>query len=183
MGLPSIIHAGLTATFTVPAGDYGPGAGYTLSLVLQSKDGKQTVTASTAGSGSDFEVTITAANTAGFTAGMYTLYAVAISGAVKRLVGQATVEVAADVLGDNAVDNRTHNRKVLDSLRRVLEGRATKSDTETTVDGISVKRMNLSDLADMVARYEIRVKREEDLERQKAGAASRRNVYIKFGNG
>lgn len=181
MPLPDKIHAGLTCAFSVttPAA-YGPGASYSLSLTLQSQANKATITATVTGSGDTFDVTVTAANTATLTPGFYTLFAVATSGSDKRLVAQHPVQVVANVLGDNPVDTRSHNRRVLDSIRAVIEGRAAKSDLEVSVDGVSVKRMSMEDLGKAESRYAAKVAREEDIERQKAGQVSRKNVYVKF---
>jgi hypothetical protein len=181
MPLPDKIHAGISCSFSVTApAAYGPGASYSLSLTLQSQEKKHDITATITGSGSTFDVEITAANTATLTAGFYTLFAVATLSADKRMVAQHPVQVVANVLGSSPVDTRSFNRRVLDSIRAVLEGRAKKSDLEVSVDGVSVKRMSLEDLGKAEDRYAVKVAREEDAERQKAGGVSRKNVFIKF---
>lgn len=62
----------------------------------------------------------------------------------------------------SAADTRTHARKVLDVLEAVIEGRASKTDLETTLaDGRQIKRISHDELVRMRKTYAGMVATEE----------------------
>lgn len=81
----------------------------------------------------------------------------------KTTVDRGTLTVLPDPAAAGAsYDPRSHARKVLDALEAAIEGRASKTDLETTfTDGRSIKRLSHKELLDMRDAYAAKVRAEE----------------------
>ena len=86
----------------------------------------------------------------------------------KTTVARGTFTVLPDPAAAGAgYDPRSHARKVLDAVEAAIEGRASKTDMETTLaDGRSIRRLSHKELLDMRDSYAAKVRAEE---RRQAG--------------
>jgi hypothetical protein len=79
-------------------------------------------------------------------------------------LGRGTVEVLADIskaTAGSGADFRTQNRRTLDAIRAVLEGKATRVEQEYQVGGRMLKLVPYAELREMEADYTNRVANEE----------------------
>lgn len=73
----------------------------------------------------------------------------------------------------------SHVKKVLDAVRAAIEKRASKTQLQQTVDGVSVQYMTPEQLRDTEAYYSRKYRKEEA---RKAGKSSRRTIGPRFRN-
>ena len=115
--------------------------------------------------GTDYEITVIAATTAAYLKGTYNWVAYVEKGtgdATERYtVGQGTVTLLPYLgAATGATDNRTHARKMLDSIETALESAAPKAAiVSLTVNGKSVQYKR-DDLLKMRAQYRREVAKE-----------------------
>lgn len=153
------------------AADY-PAPTWTLTYRFKNAAGGFEIVASA--SGSFFAVTHAAATTATIAAGTYDWAAQVSSGAFKYTVDSGTLEVLPNLFSGTASaasDQRTHNRKTLDAIKAVIEGRATVDQQEYTIAGRSLKRTPMADLLMLLNFYETRVNAEIAEENLRNGRA------------
>jgi hypothetical protein len=110
--------------------DIDASAGWTLTYYFKKLDGLQNFSFAASASGKAFSVARTAANTLALIAGDYSWVAVAVNGADVREVDSGKLKILPryDVAAN--LDDRSHNRKVLDAIKAVLEARATPTQRE-----------------------------------------------------
>ncbi len=129
-------------------------------------------------------VTVAAATTAGYTAGIYDWFAWVESGAVKTTVDEGKITVKPDFRAGTAtaaLDARTHARKTLEAINAVIEKRATLDQQAYAIAGRSLQRTPLPDLLKLRSQYQIEVKREEAAEAARNGLTPSGNVFVRFG--
>ncbi len=83
-------------------------------------------------------------------------------------------------LANTNADLRSHNKKVLDSIEAVIEGRATIDQSSFSVGNRSLSRMSIDELMEFYNIYDRRVKNEEKRSRIKNGAASGNKIGVQF---
>ena len=140
------------------SGDYGPEAGYDFWLALRGtdaidiKDGEPGV--SIVSTGDTYEVTVTAATTATWTAGeySYTVYTYDVDERYQQERGSN--EILEDLGAQGAgYDGRSQYKKTLDAIDAVLEGRATKDQESYSIAGRSLSRTPIKDLTELRSYY------------------------------
>lgn len=119
--------------------------------------------------GADFAVTVTAATTAGYTAGSYTWSAVVTAGTEAYEVDHGTCELLARYDSAANLDDRSHAKTVLDAIEAVIEGRASKDQEEYSIGGRSLKRTPIKDLIALRTHYRAEVQAESIAERGGGG--------------
>lgn len=180
---PETIVAGDTVKWTKSLADYPASGGWVLTYeVLHSAGDLGTVTASA--SGADFTVTILAATTATWNTGTTDKLAhwnafVTLSGERYR-VGYGTFTLKPNAAVVTTLDARSHARLVLDSIRAVIEGRATKDQQAYAIAGRSLSLTPMSDLLELERRYMERVASEERAERAANGLGNRSRIKTRF---
>ena len=76
-------------------------------------------------------------------------------------------------------DTRSHVKKVLDALEASIEGRASKTQVQHSVDGVAIQHMTLTEQVDLRDRYAKKYR----AERAASGAVStRRTIKSRFVN-
>jgi len=183
---PTRAIAGDTWSWTKSLPDY-PAGTWTLTYYLRSREGEQNFNASA--SGTDYQVTVAAATTAGYKAGRYGWTAVVTSGSERHTVGTGELEVLPDPASSGAgQDPRSHARKVLEAIEAVLESRASAPQRELvayTIGSRSQKFDENESKADLVAlrsKYQWFVANEEAQQKLAAGQPNPRMVGIRFGS-
>jgi len=143
--------------------DYPP-ASYALSYSMRLEGtGATEIGINASESGSDYLVEVASVTTAGYTAGRYRwqAYITRSSDSERVMVGSGIVEVKVNRDASTA-DPRSHYRIVLDAIRAVIEGRATKDQEEYSIGSRSLKRTPLKELREMEGYYAAKVRAEEN---------------------
>lgn len=180
--MQQILIAGDTLRFLTSVPDYPATDGYTLTYRLVRRDAAGTViTIVASASGADYDVNELPATTAAWAAGKYTWAAYAEKALERHTVDQGEIEIKADPGVVTApYDNRSHARKVLDSIQAVMEGRASVDQQEITLAGRSLKLTPMADLLTLLDKYTWLVRQEEEAARLAAGLPSRNRVLTRF---
>src|ERR1017187_4419764 len=82
---------------------------------------------------------------------------------------------------DQSFDDRTQNRRTLDNINAVIEGRANSTMLNSEVEGTRLGRIPHKDLLDLQALYQVKVRNEEIGLLQKQGKPGGRSIYRSFG--
>jgi hypothetical protein len=112
------------------------------------------------GSVDDFAISVPASSTS-LPAGEYAWSARVEKGAEKYTVDQGTLTVTPDVSQATTIDNRSHNRKVYESICAVIEKTATRIEQEYEVEGRKLMLRSPMELQKMKAIYSRLVRQEE----------------------
>lgn len=171
---PAELVAGDTWTWTKSFTDY-PATTWTLRYYLRSPAGEIAITA--AASGSDYLVSVAAATTATYKAGRYFWNAVVTSGSERYPVGGGSFVVKPDPAATGAgFDGRSHARKTLEAIEAVIEGRATKDQSEYSIGSRMLKRTPIEDLLKLRGTYRAEVFAEDQAEAAAKGYGTSRIV-------
>lgn len=177
---PTAARAGDTWKWTKSLTDY-PASTWTLKYYFKSATSGFSVTASA--SGDDHSVTVAASTTAGYAAGLYRWIASAESGSEKFTVDEGTLEVQKDyraVSASTGVDDRSHARIVVDAIKAVIEGRASKDQEEYTIAGRSLKRTPITVLLRLRQHYEAELAAEAAREAIADGTGTGRRIQFRI---
>lgn len=132
--------------------------------------------------GSGWNATASSAVTVNFTtSGSYAVYESVTSAAIRHTLYVTTIDVKdnPETVGKE-YDPRSHIRRIRDSIRAVMEGRATKSDEAIAIAGRSLSRTPLADLVKMLNLYNRLVDEEDQAERISKGLPSGRSIVTRF---
>ena len=158
--VPAEIKAGLTFSNLVTLTAY-PAPDWALSVVLR---GPAVINLAATADGVQHKLATTAAQT-----GLYAYSARVTRGDDVVEVESGTVTVVADLAQQDAGgDMRSHNRKVLDSIRAVIEQRATVDQERYRINNRELYRTPLEELRKHEAFYAARVAAEEAKARGKS---------------
>jgi hypothetical protein len=130
----------------------------------------------------DEDSTATSARAAGVYAWQARVENIA-SPSTRYTVASGTLRVLANLftgVASDALDTRTHARKVLDAIEAVLENRATLDQEEYEIAGRRLKRTPLAELSQLRREYAARVAAEVDAERVANGQPSRNKLFVRF---
>jgi len=145
---PGELRTGDTWKWTKSLADY-PASAWTLKYRFKNAAGGFEITAST--SGNDYSVTVAAATTAAYAAGLYSWMAWVEGGSSEKYtVDSGVCTLNPDYRSGTATaafDDRTHARTVLDAIEAVIEGRASKDQMEYEIAG---RRLKLTPIADLL---------------------------------
>jgi len=178
---PSLITAGDTVEWQrQDLTDYLPADGWALSYSLINSTGKITINAGTSGEG--YLVSLSAAVTAAYTAGVYSWQAYATnSGDSKRVVvDSGTMEIAPNFSAMANYDSRSHAKKVLDAIEAVIEGRASVDQESYAIMGRQLKRTPMADLLKLRDRYSALYLAEVNAENAKTGKGKKNKLKVRF---
>lgn len=132
-------------------------------------------------SGNEYIVEVSSVTTGGWTAGRYQWQAYITRSADSERI---TIDSGSFEVLENrdlsTVDSRSHNRKVLEAIRAVIEDRASKDQESYSIDGRSLSRTPISDLITLENRYAWRVKGEEDAERLANGIGTGNHMQVRI---
>jgi hypothetical protein len=97
-------------------------------------------------------------------------------------LGRGTVEILANIqkAGAGATDFRSWAQRSLDNIRKVLEGTATREESEYQIGGRMLKVRSVDELFELEAKFAARVKKEQ----VENGTASPNSnmVHVRFGS-
>jgi hypothetical protein len=111
----------------------------------------------------------------GITTGEYNYRAVIIDKATsaKTTLLQGRVKVTD-------LSYKTHARKVLDAIEATIEGTATQSQYEMTINGRSIKYFSPEQLLKLRSTYKREIANEESSDRIRAGLGSKNKILVRF---
>jgi hypothetical protein len=166
---PAELRAGDTWKWTRTVDDY-PAGTWTLKYRFKSPSGGFEIVASA--SGTDYSVTVSAATSAGYAAGLYEWSAWVEQGDEKYTVDGGTCNVLPNLRAGDAVaalDTRSHARKTLDAIEAVIENRATLDQMSYSIAGRALSRTPLADLLKFKSHYQAEVRAEDNAAKIKNG--------------
>jgi len=175
---PVAFAAGDSLSWTKSLADYTIADGWSLAYYFRGNKLSALDLTSTA-SGTLHLVSITTAQSAGLIAGDYSVegYAVKTGERVRIYTGtiKVTPNFATLTAGD---DTRSIARRTLDNIEAVIEGRASSSILNSTVNGTSLQRIPVADLLKLRDYYKTIVAGEEA--KGTNGNKRRQNIYATF---
>jgi hypothetical protein len=169
---PATLTAGMTWIWQKPLADY-PANTWTLAYALTHSNGASGRIAITAGSnGTSHEVNVSAANTANYTPGTYSLLGYVSDGTDKFVVSQATISLRPNPATTAAFDSRSLARKTFEALEQSIHGLATAEMQDMSVNGKSLRRMSLPEKMQAYQYFKALVEQEDARAAAAAGAPS-----------
>ena len=176
MPIPEIFVAGDSYEFRVKLADYLPGDGWSLSYVIVNKDSDETI--SSAADGDEHVCSVTAAETATWSAGDYVMFGIVTDGTQRRTISKRNVCVQPDPT-TGAIETRTHYEIVLDAIKALLENKADADQKAVTVDGELLTRYGWDELEKMREKYTGLVAKERRAA-TRTGALTPRKVRLRM---
>lgn len=170
----------LASGITIPTGEV-PKASASWALTYSLVKSGVRIAISASASGDDHLVSIPAATSAAYAAGVYAWQAYVTKSTERYLVDSGSIEVLANfAAATSGYDGRSHAAKVLDALKAKIESRATKDQEQMLVGGQVVGQMPIHRLLEFYDRYKAEVANEQAAERIANGLSTGRNVYVRF---
>jgi hypothetical protein len=184
---PDVLVAGDLWEWKKTLDDY-PAPTWVLTYRFRSRVGEFNKQASA--DGTDHSVSIAAATTAGYKAGLYEWFARVVNGSESYTVGSGLLTVRPDPAFIGAGhDPRSHARKVFEALEAAIEGRALSASQRDMVSYAIGSRSQSFDVNDSRAqliqayeKYKWLVYDEDVRERVAKGLPNPRHVGIRFQN-
>ncbi len=182
MNEPISFRAGDTVTWSEVFGIYTPSAGWTMKYTLSGLGG--TLSVSSVSTSGVYVMMMTAAQTSVLASGTYTLAQCVESGigaGLQRVTLRASnVDVLQNLSVALTTDMRSHLQRVFESIKAVIEKRATNADEEITIAGRSLRRTPHGELLKLYHQYEYMVAQEKQRERIANGLPAGNKVLTAF---
>ena len=173
---PSVIVAGDTAKWTKSLADYPASDGWALSYTLVNATNRYTFSATA--SGSDFAVTVAAATTTAYAAGLYDWRAQVAKAGEVFTVGSGQFIVQPSFA--SATDGRSSAKKSYDQVVAYLADSNNLAAAEYEIAGRRLKRLSVPELIQLKSHLSAEVQRETAATRAAAGLPDQRRVYTRF---
>jgi len=181
---PLSFYSGDSITWQISNSDYKASDGWTLKYDLR-KSGVAVLTLTSTASGDDHLISVSAATTAGYTAGEYEWRSYVTSGSEKYTIATGIIEILANTTAvASSYDWRSTAKKVVDALETALEGTASASDLtiiSQSCGDLSITRK--SDIYGELQKWKTIYENEKAKQDIANGRGSKRNsVYMRFVN-
>ena len=175
---PSEFTAGDTVKWTVSFGAFPADDGWTLSYRFRGPE-VQDVTATA--DGAAHAVVISTIDSKKFQPGDYAWSAFASKGSERFLAraGRMTVLINLETV-DETFDPRSHVEKVLEAIKAMIEGKATRDQSSYSIEGRSLSRLSWDELLTVKSHYETLLKQEINAERIQQGLQTNNIVRTRF---
>ena len=174
--IPQVIQAGDSLIFQDSYSLY-PASQYTLSFVIVNAANRYTFTATA--DGDNYDVNVTHATTALWTAGDYQYFASVTDGTITVTVESGSVTILQSYAA--AFDSRSYNKKMVDAIDAVLTGRVTGDVASYSIAGRSITKIPIAELRTMRDRYYAYYLDELKAERLARGEWSSKTIKVRFG--
>jgi hypothetical protein len=181
--MQSRLVSGTTLNFTTYVADYLPTDGWVLKFRLIPRTTGTPIDITTTQDATDstlHRAQVTAATTAGWTAGEYSWASWVELGTEKYAVSGGTITVAPNPIVASTLDSRSAARIALDNVRAVIAGNASRGILSYTIAGRSLERYSMADLLKLESSLRAEVQREENCAAMAAGLPSRRKTYVRL---
>lgn len=175
---PTAIQAGDTLKWTRTVDDYLSSDGWSLSYRLINKDNKYDI--STTADGSGYLADVTAATTANYLPGVYSLLAWVMKGAERYTLAASTVEVLPNKAGmTKGYDDRLTAELILEKLDEAMLSHGASAWTQSyTIQGRSMTFRSMDEFMSYRALLRAEVSREKAKVQRRNGKANRN--YIQY---
>lgn len=170
--------SGDTVSWTKSLTDYPANDSWVLTYALINSAHKITITATA--SGSDHLVSLSAATTAAYTAGVYQWQAYATKSSQRFLVDSGTITVIPNFAAETTYDARIHAKKMVDLIEDVLEGRAEGDTQEYTIGNRSMKKIPILELKKLRDVYLAEYNRLINLDKMANGIPLKNRIKVRF---
>jgi hypothetical protein len=176
---PSRATAGDTIAWLKSLADYPASAGWILTYTLINSVGKITIT--TSANGDDYSVSVTAATSAGYAAGVYTWVASVAQGAERYTVGQGSITIAPNLASASTFDTRSTAKKALEAVNLALESYGSKAYQHSyEIAGRKQQFQTPGDFLAFRSKLMAEVAREDNALRLAAGLSPRNQLFVRF---
>lgn len=175
--VPAQLRAGDTWEWTRDLPDY-PAPTWVLTYYLVNECDAPAGLVAVA-SGTQHAVTVSAVDSAQIAPGRYRWYAKAVSGAAAKTAEEGWVEVLPDASTQEKFDARTTPEVLLAAVEATLLGRAKSDQLAMSINGRSISRIPLSELAQWRDSLRTEIKAQEAAETAGAG----RDIKVRIRRG
>lgn len=159
--VPAELRAGDTARWTRELSDYPASQGWSLGYKLVTSTAVYSFSASA--NGDAFDITVAAATTAAWTAGLYQMQEYVSKAGERYTLGTTPLRILPDLAAlASGLDVRSHARKVLDAINAWLEAKAPTA-ASFEIAGRKLQNYSLADLLALRDRYRAEVAREDQV--------------------
>ena len=178
---PAQLRAGETLQFTIHLADYPASDGWSIIYSARGGGGNagqfSAINFSSTADGDAHAVDVPFIETQGWIPGTYFAVGVITNGTVKRQVRAWTFDVLPDLENSaETFDARTPERRTLDNIIAVIEGRASSTILNSFVEGTRLDRIPYDQLRLLRSDYEAKVAAQE----AKISGRNKRNIFIQF---
>jgi hypothetical protein len=181
--IPSDFYAGDKVEFEQSFSDIDVSL-YTLKYVLLNASDKIEIDATEDTINSKYTVSLSSATTALYTSGEYKLYYILTetSSGDSQTFEYITIVIKDNILNLSNKDISSHNKKVLEAIKAVIENRASYDQMSYSIGGRSLTRMPIKDLLHFKDYYQALVTKELEEENRKAGVVVKKKnrIFVKL---
>ena len=176
---PLEITAGDKVSWPLYLADYLPGAGWTLKYALR---GPAVIDIDATPDGDSHLVDVAGTVSKDWAAGNYSWARyVQHTDTTRVTLATGRLKINPDLVAAAAgFDGRSHAEKVLESIERVIEGRATRGDQELQFDGKKIIKMTVAELIQLRQQYRNEVGAQRNKQLKKSGRSSGRIIKYKL---
>ncbi|MBT9175411.1 MAG: hypothetical protein DDT22_01087 [candidate division WS2 bacterium] len=176
---PTVLTAGDTWRWDrTDLSDY-PASAWTLTYFLLRAGRQITITATAVGN--FFRVSIPAATTATYPAGIYRWHAYVSRGTERFKVDEGTLEIQLNYAAQTAgFDTRSEVKKILDAIEAALLGRATADQMSYSIGGRSISKIPIAELITFRDKFKIEYQKEIDVEKIRNGLGTGKKIHVRF---
>jgi len=176
---PVKLRAGDTLKWDKTLDDYPANDSWVLKYAFRGSPGTFDITAGS--TGADHSVSIAPTITAAYPSGIYDVLGFVEKGTDRYTIYTGRIEVLADLeAAGSSYDGRTHVKKTLDAIEATLENRASKEILESSIEGVSIKRIPHEDLLAMRSKYLTWHQQELAAEKIALGLGTGRTILTRF---
>lgn len=155
---PTSLHAGDSVSWSRDLPDHPAADGWALAYVFSGPE-RHAVDAIAA---APFQVEVPASETAGWAPGLYAWVALASKGEARVTVAKGFLQVEPNLATADALDARSHARRMLDLIEAALEKRIPKDQQSYEIDGQRLDRIPIERLNALRLQYRREVARERN---------------------
>jgi len=180
---PVLVTAGTTWKWDRSYSDFKSDT-YTLTYYFRESAGKSSFNIVAAANGNNFRITVPKATSKAYMAGIYTGQGFVESATERYQVYDGSIEIQPDYsLVSDGQDFRTHNEKVLEQIKALLENKFVDDASSYSIAGRSLTKMSITELYDHKLFYEREVVMDQRRNRAKRGLPTGQIIYGKFNSG
>jgi hypothetical protein len=175
---PLEFYSGDTVQWSRSINDYPADSSWILTYALINSTAKISITATA--DGADHLVSLSAATTAAYTAGVYQWQAYVTKSSQRFLVDSGTITVVPNFAAATTYDARIHAKKMVDLIEDVLEGRAEGDTQEYTIGNRSMKKIPILELKKLRDVYLAEYNRLINLDKMANGIPLKNRIKVRF---
>lgn len=177
---PSSFTAGDTVKWRINAPDYLPADGWVLSYALVQSGNQKTITGTNNGDGTHL-ATITAANSATYSTGIYFYQAYVTLSGERFKIREGRIEVKPNfATATTGVDARSHVKTVLDALEATLANKASRDQLSYTINGTTIAKLTPAEIIKWHNHYSTMYRQELAAEKVAQGESQGNIIRVRF---